>query len=54
MKLGKLPVKLFGEVLYNPEDDAGATPTWTFKANMTMLSRSKRVGHRCLRYRIHI
>ena len=37
MKLGKLPVKLFGEVLYNPEDEAGATPTWTFKANMTML-----------------
>ncbi len=37
MNLGKLPVKLFFEVLNNPEDDAGATAEWTAKFNMTML-----------------
>jgi hypothetical protein len=37
MRLGKLPVKLFVEVLNNPEDDAGATPEWTAKFNLTML-----------------
>ena len=37
MKLGKLPVKLFAEVLNNPEDNAGATPEWTAKFNLTML-----------------
>ena len=37
MRLGKLPVKLFTEVLYNPEDNAGATPEWTAKFNLTML-----------------
>jgi hypothetical protein len=36
-RLGKLPVKLFVEVLNNPEDDAGATPEWTAKFNLTML-----------------
>jgi hypothetical protein len=35
--LGKLPVKLFFEVLNNPEDNAGATAEWTAKFNMTML-----------------
>jgi hypothetical protein len=37
MRIGKLPVKLFTEVLYNPEDNAGATPEWTAKFNLTML-----------------
>jgi hypothetical protein len=36
-KLGKLPVKLFGEVLYNPEDDNGATSKWLAKFNITFL-----------------
>lgn len=36
MKLGKLPVKLFIEPLYNPEDD-GPSARWTVKFNMTML-----------------
>jgi hypothetical protein len=35
--LGKLPVKLFVEVLNNPEDNAGPTPNWTAKFNLTML-----------------
>jgi hypothetical protein len=37
MKLGKHPVKLFGEVLYNPEDDNGPTAEWTAKVNITFL-----------------
>jgi hypothetical protein len=37
MKLGKLPVKLFGEVLYNPEDNNGPTAEWTAKVNITFL-----------------
>jgi hypothetical protein len=37
MKLGKLPVKLFAEPLYNPENDAGPTAKWSLKLNMTML-----------------
>jgi hypothetical protein len=37
MKLGKLPVKLFGEILNNPENNAGATYNWQFKFNLTML-----------------
>jgi hypothetical protein len=36
-KLGKQPVKLFGEVLYNPEDDNGPTAEWTAKINITFL-----------------
>ena len=37
MKLGKQPVKLFGEVLYNPEDDNGPTAEWSFKVGLTFL-----------------
>jgi hypothetical protein len=37
MKLGKQPVKLFGEVLYNPEDDNGPNAEWTAKFNITFL-----------------
>jgi hypothetical protein len=37
MKLGKLPVNMFGQVTYNPEDDAGPTPKWTAKFNLTLL-----------------
>jgi len=37
MKLGKQPVKLFGEVLYNPEDDNGPNAEWSVKANITFL-----------------
>jgi hypothetical protein len=33
----KLLVKLFVEVLNNPEDNAGPTAEWTAKFNMTML-----------------
>jgi hypothetical protein len=36
-KIGKQPVKWFGEILYNPEDDNGPTAEWTFKANLTFL-----------------
>jgi hypothetical protein len=36
-KLGKQPVKLFGEVLYNPEDDNGPTAEWTARAGLTFL-----------------
>jgi hypothetical protein len=36
-KIGKVPVKLFGEVLYNPEDDAGPTAEWTAKVGITLL-----------------
>ena len=36
-KIGKQPVKLFAEVLYNPEDNAGPTPEWTAKFNITFL-----------------
>ena len=37
LKLGKQPVKLFGEVLYNPEDDNGPNAEWTAKVNVTFL-----------------
>ena len=37
MKLGKITAKVFGEFLSNPENDAGPTPTWTFKFNVTLL-----------------
>jgi hypothetical protein len=36
-KFGKQPVKWFGEILYNPEDDNGATAKWTAKVNVTFL-----------------
>jgi hypothetical protein len=36
-KLGKLPVKLFAEVLYDPIKNNGPTSKWTFKANLTFL-----------------
>ena len=36
-KFGKLPVKWFGEILYNPEDNNGATAEWTAKVNLTFL-----------------
>jgi hypothetical protein len=36
-KLGKQPVKLFGEVLYNPEDDNGPTAEWTARVGLTFL-----------------
>jgi len=36
-KLGKLPNKFFGEVLYNPEDDNGPTSEWTAKFGITFL-----------------
>lgn len=36
-KIGKQPIKAFGEVLYNPEDDNGPTSEWTFKAGLTLL-----------------
>jgi hypothetical protein len=35
--LGKLPVKWFGEVLYNPEDNNGPTAEWTAKVGLTFL-----------------
>jgi hypothetical protein len=37
MKLGKQPVKLFAEVLHNPEDDNGANSEWSAKLNITFL-----------------
>ena len=36
-KFGKMPVKWFGEVLYNPEDDNGPTAEWTAKVGLTFL-----------------
>jgi hypothetical protein len=36
-RIGKLPVKLFVEILNNPENDAGPTYNWQAKFNMTML-----------------
>ena len=36
-KLGKQPVKMFGEVLYNPEDDNGPTAKWTARFGLTLL-----------------
>ena len=36
-KFGKQPVKWFGEILYNPEGDNGATAKWIAKANLTFL-----------------
>ena len=37
MKIGKMPVKMFGEVLYNLEDDNGANAEWTGKFGITLL-----------------
>jgi hypothetical protein len=37
MKLGKMPVKLFGAFYYNPEDDNGPNAKWTAKFNITFL-----------------
>lgn len=37
MKLGKMPVKLFGAFYYNPEDDNGPNAEWTAKFNITFL-----------------
>ena len=34
--MGKLPVKLFGEVIYQPEDNIGAAE-WSTKVNLTLL-----------------
>jgi hypothetical protein len=36
-KFGKMPVKWFGQILYNPEGDNGATAKWTAKVNLTFL-----------------
>jgi hypothetical protein len=36
-KIGRRPVKLFGALYYNPEDNAGVTPEWTFKMGLTLL-----------------
>jgi hypothetical protein len=36
-KFGKQPVKLFGEVLYNPEDENGPTAEWTARIGLTFL-----------------
>jgi hypothetical protein len=36
-RIGKLPVKLYVEILNNPEDNAGATYNWQAKFNLTML-----------------
>jgi hypothetical protein len=36
-KIGKQPVKMFGEVYYNPEDDAGPTAEWTARFGLTLL-----------------
>jgi hypothetical protein len=36
-KIGKQPVKMFGAVYYNPEDDAGPTPEWTARFGLTLL-----------------
>jgi hypothetical protein len=37
MKLGKAPVKLFGEVLYDPISNNGPTSKWLVKFNLTLL-----------------
>jgi hypothetical protein len=37
MKIGHQPVKLFGEILYNPSKNNGPTAKWTAKANLTFL-----------------
>jgi hypothetical protein len=36
-KIGKQPVKWFGELLFNPEDENGPTAEWTAKFNITFL-----------------
>jgi hypothetical protein len=36
-KIGRRPVKVFGAVYYNPEDNAGVTAEWTFKMGLTLL-----------------
>jgi hypothetical protein len=36
-RIGKLPVKLFVEILNNPENNAGPTYNWEAKFNLTML-----------------
>jgi hypothetical protein len=37
IKLGKLPVNLFVQPVYNPNASGGSADTWAVKANMTML-----------------
>ena len=36
-RIGKQPVKMFGAVYYNPENDAGPTAKWTAKVGLTLL-----------------
>jgi hypothetical protein len=36
-KLGKMPVKIFGALYFNPEDEAGPTAEWTAKVGITFL-----------------
>jgi hypothetical protein len=36
-KIGKMPVKMFGEVLYNPEDNNGLSAEWTGKVGIVFL-----------------
>ena len=36
-KFGKQPVKWFGEILNNPENDNGANSEWSAKFNITFL-----------------
>jgi hypothetical protein len=36
-KFGKQPVKWFGEILYNPEDNNGPTAEWTAKVGVSFL-----------------
>jgi hypothetical protein len=37
MNLGKMPANIFGQITYNPEDDAGPTPEWSVKLSFTLL-----------------
>ena len=36
-KIGKQPVKMFGEILHNPVDNGGPTAKWTAKIGLTLL-----------------
>jgi hypothetical protein len=36
-KIGKQPVKMFGEILHNPVDNGGPTAKWTAKFGLTFL-----------------
>ncbi len=36
-KIGKQPVKMFGEMLHNPVDNGGPTAKWTAKIGLTLL-----------------